>query len=112
ERALQMVGVQDLAERQIGELSGGQRRRAFVARSLAQDPGVYLLDEPLTGVDPATEGELLHTLIDECRRGKTVLASTHDLAGVAEHFTRVIRLDRTLVVDAPAGVLGALSALV
>jgi ABC-type Mn2+/Zn2+ transport system ATPase subunit len=105
ERALEMVGMRDLANRQIGELSGGQQRRAFVARSLAHDPAVYLLDEPVTGVDPATEDDLMRILADECARGKTVLASTHDLAGVAEHFTRLISLNGTVVADGPAALV-------
>jgi len=102
ERALELTGIRDLADRQIGELSGGQQRRAFLARSLAQDPAVYLLDEPVTGVDPTTEDDLMAILAEERRAGKTVLASTHDLAGVAEHFTRLISLNRTVVADGPA----------
>jgi ABC-type Mn2+/Zn2+ transport system ATPase subunit len=102
ERALEFAGIRDLARRQIGELSGGQQRRAFVARALAQQPDVYLLDEPVTGVDPATEDDLMAILAEECSRGKTVIASTHDLAGVAEHFTRLISLNRTVVADGPA----------
>ena len=102
DHALELVGMRELAERQIGELSGGQQRRAFVARSLAQDPAMYLLDEPVTGVDPATEDDLMGILANECSRGKTVLASTHDLAGVAEHFTRFISLNGTIVADGPA----------
>ena len=86
----------ELADRQIGELSGGQQRRAFLARALAQDPEVYLLDEPVTGVDPKTEDDLMALLNDERQRGKTIVASTHDLAGVAEHFTRLLSLNRSL----------------
>jgi len=95
EHALELVGIHDLAGRLIGELSGGQQRRAFVARALAQQPDLYLLDEPVTGVDPTTEDELMAILEAECRQGKTVLASTHDLAGVAEHFTHLLSLNRT-----------------
>lgn len=105
ERALDQVGMRDLADRQIGELSGGQQRRTFLARSLAQDPAIYLLDEPVTGVDPTTEDDLMSILADERNRGKTVLASTHDLAGVAEHFTRLISLNRTVVADGPAALV-------
>jgi ABC-type Mn2+/Zn2+ transport system ATPase subunit len=105
ERALEMVGMRNLADRQIGELSGGQQRRAFLARSLAQDPAVYLLDEPVTGVDPTTEDDLMAILASERGRGKTVLASTHDLGGVAEHFTRLISLNRTVVADGPASLV-------
>jgi ABC-type Mn2+/Zn2+ transport system ATPase subunit len=105
EHALELAGMSDLAARQIGELSGGQQRRAFLARALAQEPMLYLLDEPVTGVDPATEDDLMAILMAECQHGKTVLASTHDLAGVAEHFTRLISLNRTLVADGPAALV-------
>jgi len=105
EHALELAGMDDLADRQIGELSGGQRRRAFVARALAQQPDLYLLDEPVTGVDPTTEDDLMAILEAECRQGKTVLASTHDLAGVAEHFTRLLSLNRTVVADGPAALV-------
>ena len=103
EHALELAGIRELASRQIGELSGGQQRRAFVARALAQQPDLYLLDEPLTGVDATTEDDLLAILGAECRLGKTVLASTHQLAGVADRFTRLLCLKRTLVADGPAG---------
>jgi ABC-type Mn2+/Zn2+ transport system ATPase subunit len=105
ERALELAGMRDLARRQIGELSGGQQRRAFLARALAQAPDLYLLDEPVTGVDPATEDDLMAILAEECQQGKTVLASTHDLAGVAEHFGRLLSLNRTLVADGPAALV-------
>jgi manganese/zinc/iron transport system ATP- binding protein len=105
DHALELVGMRDLAERQIGELSGGQQRRAFLARALAQDPALYLLDEPVTGVDPSTEEELMSILGDERRLGKTVLASTHDLAGVDEHFTRLVSLNHTVVADGPASLV-------
>ncbi len=103
--ALEMVGMWQLADRQIGELSGGQQRRTFLARALAQDPGLYVLDEPVTGVDVATEDDLMDLLHRESRRGKTVLASTHDLAGVAEHFARLISLNGTIVADGPASLV-------
>jgi ABC-type Mn2+/Zn2+ transport system ATPase subunit len=105
ERALEQVGMLELADRQIGELSGGQQRRVFLARALAQDPEVYLLDEPVTGVDPKTEDDLMALLNDERQRGKTIVASTHDLAGVAVHFTRLLSLNRTLIADGPAALV-------
>ncbi|MDO5746377.1 MAG: metal ABC transporter ATP-binding protein [Actinomycetaceae bacterium] len=82
EHALMMVGIDDLAHRQIGALSGGQRKRAFVARGIAQGASVMLLDEPFAGVDKPSETtiiSLLHTLRD---MGKTILVSTHDLASL------------------------------
>ena len=105
EQALELAGIGDLAQRQIGELSGGQQRRAFVARALAQDPELYLLDEPVTGVDPTTEDDLMAIFAAECRRGKTIMASTHDLAGVAEHFSRLLSLNRTVVADGAASLV-------
>ncbi len=105
ERALRLAGIADLADRQIGELSGGQQRRAFLARALAQGPELYLLDEPVTGVDPTTEDDLMALLAQECAEGKTVVASTHDLAGVAEHFTRLVSLNRTVVADGPVSLV-------
>jgi len=103
--ALAMVGMTGLAERQVGELSGGQQRRAFLARAVAQQPDIYLLDEPVTGVDATTEDDLMSLLVDERERGKSVLASTHDLGGVAEHFSRLLSLNVTLVADGPASLV-------
>lgn len=79
--ALERVGLADLRRRQIGQLSGGQRKRVFIARSIAQDARLLLLDEPFAGVDRTSERtmvSLLKTLRDE---GRSVLVSTHDLAG-------------------------------
>jgi len=103
--ALAMVEMTRLAERQVGELSGGQQRRAFLARAVAQQPDIYLLDEPVTGVDATTEDDLMSLLVDERERGKSVLASTHDLGGVAEHFSRLLSLNVTLVADGPASLV-------
>jgi manganese/zinc/iron transport system ATP- binding protein len=105
QHALELVGMQTLGNRQVGELSGGQQRRAFLARALAQEPDLYFLDEPVTGVDPTTEADLMAVLAAESGRGKTVLASTHDLAGVSEHFTRMIALNGVLVADGPAALV-------
>jgi ABC-type Mn2+/Zn2+ transport system ATPase subunit len=105
DRALRLVGMADLADRQVGELSGGQQRRAFLARALAQQPLIYLLDEPVTGVDPTTEDDLMELLNAERAAGKTILASTHDLGGVAEHFTRLLSLNLSLVADGPASLV-------
>jgi len=78
--ALEQVGMTKFARRQIGALSGGQRRRVFLARALASEPDLYLLDEPVTGVDHATHVDLMTVLDAEARAGRTVIASTHDLA--------------------------------
>lgn len=90
--ALERVGLPHLATRQIGELSGGQRKRVFLARSIAQEARLLLLDEPFAGVDKDSEVSLvslLHTLRDE---GRGILISTHDLAGVPELSDEVVLL--------------------
>ena len=95
--ALEQVGMLDRAQTQIGELSGGQRRRAFLARAIAADPELYLLDEPVTGVDVTTQEDLMTVLHAETERGRTVIATTHDLAAAAAHFDTVIALNRRVV---------------
>ncbi len=82
--ALERVGLSDHAGRQIGKLSGGQRKRAFVARSIAQKASLLLLDEPFAGVDSRSAATIAALLRDLAREGATVLVSTHDLNGLAE----------------------------
>ena len=100
--ALELVGMADRAQTQIGSLSGGQRRRAFLARAVAADPALYLLDEPVTGVDIRTQEDLMHLLEAEAVRGKTVVATTHDLAAAAHHFDRLIAINRTVIASGGA----------
>ncbi len=100
--ALEKVGMAGHARTQIGRLSGGQRRRAFLARALAADPDLYLLDEPVTGVDPTTQEDLMSILEAEARRGKTVIATTHDLACAAQRFQRVLAINGRVVAHGPA----------
>jgi manganese/iron transport system ATP-binding protein len=94
---LARLEISDLAKRPIGELSGGQQRRAFLARALAQEPHVLLLDEPFTGVDLSTREATLDLLAELRDRSVTVLASTHDLDLAAGRFDQVILLNRRLV---------------
>jgi ABC-type Mn2+/Zn2+ transport system ATPase subunit len=75
--AMRHLGIQDLAARQIGDLSGGQQRRAFIARALAQEPDVILLDEPMTGIDARTHDRILELFDEWQRHGKVVLQATH-----------------------------------
>lgn len=92
DKALEQVGLRELAERQISELSGGQQQRALLARALAQEASLLLLDEPLNAVDAVTQaiiGEVLHNL---ARRGKTVIVATHDLDRVQREFDDAVFL--------------------
>ena len=104
--ALERVGLSELADRQIGELSGGQRKRAFVARAIAQEATLLLLDEPFAGVDAGSQHlivDLLRSLRDE---GRSILISTHDLAGVPELCDEVVLLqNRVLFQGTPAEAL-------
>lgn len=99
--ALHRVGMSEFRTRQIGELSGGQRKRVFLARALAQDARMILLDEPFTGVDVKTEDAivgLLRSLRDE---GRVVLVSTHNLGSVPEFCDRTVLLNRTVLAAGP-----------
>ncbi|HYG64553.1 MAG TPA: metal ABC transporter ATP-binding protein [Thermoanaerobaculia bacterium] len=98
---LDKVGMRDLAHRQISQLSGGQQQRVFLARALAQDARLYLMDEPFAGVDATTERAIL-TLLQELRAsGRTVVAVHHDLQTVAEYFDHVVLLNMRLVAAGP-----------
>ncbi len=101
-QCLQTVGLQDLAERQISELSGGQQQRMFIARALAQEAELILMDEPLNGLDmPAQEN--IFAILETLRRNKvTVMISTHDLNLAAERFDRVLLLNRQILGFGPA----------
>ncbi|MDI7276429.1 MAG: metal ABC transporter ATP-binding protein [Anaerolineae bacterium] len=107
-RALERVGMQDLADRQIGQLSGGQRQRVFVARALAVEPELLLLDEPATGVDPAAKGSLYELLNHLHEGGMTILMASHDVAVVSQVVDQVACLNRRLVAHGrPQEVLSA-----
>ncbi|WBT08944.1 metal ABC transporter ATP-binding protein [Corynebacterium sp. SCR221107] len=102
EAALERVGIANLHKRQIGQLSGGQRKRVFLARILAQDPGLYLLDEPFAGVDVASES-VIHRVLHELRdAGKTIVIVHHDLATVRHLSDDVTIINRSVVASGPA----------
>lgn len=103
--ALEKVSMSPHSGTQIGQLSGGQRRRVFLARALAAEPDLFLLDEPVTGVDPSTQEDLMDILEAEARRGKTVIASTHDLACAAQRFQRVCAINRTVIAHGPSSLV-------
>lgn len=99
--ALERVGMADFAKRQIGRLSGGQRQRVFLARALAQNADLLVLDEPFAGVDAATERAIVDVLRDIKRGGGTVICVHHDLSTVADYFDHLILLNRRLVAAGP-----------
>ncbi|MFF3285622.1 anchored repeat-type ABC transporter ATP-binding subunit [Streptomyces sp. NPDC003023] len=99
DRALELTGLAGLRHRPIGELSGGQRQRVLVARALAAEPRILLLDEPFTGVDVPTQ-ELLNDLFGRLAEdGTALLMTTHDLAAAARTCTHVVLLNRTVVAE-------------
>jgi manganese/iron transport system ATP-binding protein len=95
--ALKRVGMEAYRKRQIGELSGGQKKRVFLARALAQQSDVILLDEPFTGVDVTTETDII-TLLSELRdEGKVLLISTHNLGSVPDFCDKTVLINRTIL---------------
>lgn len=98
---LDRIGLDGLHDRHITELSGGQQQRVFLARALAQDPELLVLDEPASGVDVATRHEILHVLGDLHSDGLAIVLTTHDINGLAAHLPRLICFNRTVVADGP-----------
>lgn len=101
--ALERVAMTRYRQRQIGELSGGQRKRVFLARALAQDGKVILLDEPFTGVDVTTEEQIVALLASLRAEGRIMLVSTHNLGSVPEFCDRAILLNRSILASGPTG---------
>lgn len=99
--ALARVNMQDYRHRQIGELSGGQKKRVFLARALAQDGRVILLDEPFTGVDVKTEEQIIALLRELRDEGRVMLVSTHNLGSVPEFCDRVVLVKGTVLAHGP-----------
>ena len=99
--ALERVGLAEFADRQIGQLSGGQQQRVFLARALAQNADLYLMDEPLAGIDASTEQVIFSLLSDSRTEGRTVVVVHHDLDSVPTYFDDVILLNRRLIAFGP-----------
>ncbi|TCJ96111.1 manganese/iron transport system ATP-binding protein [Volucribacter psittacicida] len=95
--AMQRVNVEHLAHRQIGELSGGQKKRVFLARALAQQSKIILLDEPFTGVDVKTENAIVDLLNQLRADGHLILVSTHNLGSVPDFCDQVVMINRTVL---------------
>ncbi len=99
--ALAAVGMQDYADRQIGQLSGGQQQRVFIARALVQEADLYILDEPMAGVDRPTEDIIIALLQDLRDRGKTVIVVHHDLSTVERYFDWLVMLNTRIIAQGP-----------
>ena len=96
-QCLDVVGMSSFANQQIGALSGGQQQRVFIARALAQEAELMLMDEPLTGLDISSQEDILHIMDELRQRRVTVMVATHDLGLAANRFDRVMLLQRRLV---------------
>ena len=94
--ALDKMKMADFADRQISELSGGQKQRVFIARALAQDAQLYIMDEPLAGVDETTERIIMDKFMDLQREKRTVVAVHHDLSTLTAYFDYLVVLNRTV----------------
>ena len=101
DEALERVELTDFRDRQIGSLSGGQRKRAFVARGLAQGAAILLLDEPFAGVDKRTEATITEVLTERAQAGATVLVSTHDLQALPRLADEAILLQHRVIAQGP-----------
>jgi manganese/iron transport system ATP-binding protein len=99
--ALERVGMSAYRKRQIGELSGGQKKRVFLARALAQEGKIILLDEPFTGVDVKTETAIVALLRELRDAGHLMLVSTHNLGSVPEFCDEVVLIDKTVLASGP-----------
>lgn len=100
-QSLEKVGMLDYAHRQISQLSGGQHQRVFLARALAQQARVYLMDEPFAGVDAATERAIVALLRDLREQGSTLVVVHHDLQTVPQYFDQVLLLNLRTVAFGP-----------
>ncbi len=100
-KALERVHLSDNATRQVGQLSGGQKKRVFVARALAQGASILLLDEPFAGVDAKTEASLVELLKELQKQGVTILIAAHDLSTIGSYCDHIILLKKTIVAVGP-----------
>jgi manganese/zinc/iron transport system ATP- binding protein len=100
-QCLEKVGLAHYERQQIGQLSGGQQQRVFLARALAQKADIYFMDEPMAGVDAATERMIFQVLRDLRDAGKTIIAVHHDLRTVPQYFDYVVLLNVRLVAAGP-----------
>ena len=97
ERSLERVGMTDLADRQIADLSGGQQQRMFIARALAQEAELILMDEPLTGLDAPSADQIFRIIDDLHESAVTVIVATHNLEMASERFEQVMLLNHRMI---------------
>lgn len=95
--AMELLGIEELADRQIGALSGGQQQRVFIARSICQQAEIFLMDEPFVGVDMMTEHKIVEIMKDLALQDKTIMVVHHDLATADDYFDKVILLNQRLI---------------
>lgn len=100
-RALEVMGMEDYQDRQISALSGGQRQRVFLARAIAQDADIYVMDEPLQGIDMTTEHLIMKTIRELRDDGKTFVIVHHNLTTVKDYFDHAIIFNKEVVVQGP-----------
>ena len=98
-KAIERIGLSDFKNRQISQLSGGQRQKVFIARAIAQDAEIYFMDEPLAGVDKVTEKVMVDFFKEEQKRGKTFVVVHHDLATIKEYFDHVVILNKKVIAE-------------
>ncbi len=101
-KAMQQVQIEDLADRQIGQLSGGQLQRAFVARAILQDADLIILDEPFVGIDAESEAQIMKILRLWKDEGRTILVIHHDLSKVHDYFDELILMNRGIIQAGPS----------
>lgn len=97
--ALKALELTDFKDRQISQLSGGQKQRVFIARALCQNADLYIMDEPLAGVDETSEKIIIQKMVDFQNEGKTVIAVHHDLNTLKEYFDWLVIINKTIKAD-------------
>lgn len=105
DRALERTHLESFADRQIGQLSGGQKKRAFIARGIAQGASIMLLDEPFAGVDKHSEATITELLRDLAAEGTTIFVVTHDLVALPQLAPETVLLNRRVLMHAPTEVV-------
>ncbi|HSD56286.1 MAG TPA: metal ABC transporter ATP-binding protein [Candidatus Saccharimonadales bacterium] len=100
--SLKLIGLEDLAKRRFSDLSGGQRQRVAIAKALASNPDILILDEPTTGIDERSQTEFYNTLHNLHRRNITIITVAHEVETLTKEAGRIICINRTLQYDGPA----------